>query len=77
METYKLTKKDKIDIVVEALEVLYRELNDYSVCDNFPITDVPHIIESISKAEKLLNLLKSESDIDLLNYIKGEMIKND
>ena len=61
METYKLTKQDKIEIVEEALEVLYRELNDYSVCIDCEVERLPSIIESISKLEKL----------------KGEVIKND
>ena len=61
METYKLTKQDKIDIIEDTLEVLYRELDDYSVSLDFPVEKLPIIIESISKLEKL----------------KGEIIKND
>lgn len=58
---YKLTKQDKIDIINEALEVLYRELDDYSVCMDYEVERLPFIIESISKLEKL----------------KGELNKND
>ena len=58
---YKLTKQDKIDIVNEVLEVLYRELNDYSIHTDCEVEKLPIIIESISKLEKL----------------KGEVSKND
>ena len=57
MEMYKLTKQDKIDIVNEALEVLYRELNDYSICMDCEVSNVPHIVESILKLEELKGVL--------------------
>ena len=63
----KLTKQEKIDIVNEALEVLYRELNDYSVHSDFPIQEVPHIAESILRLESLLDLLNIEP-IKLPNF---------
>jgi hypothetical protein len=67
-----MDKQDKIEIVNEALDVLYRELNDYSVHSDFPVQDVPHIVESILKLEKLSSVLRNE-DIDLIKYLKGEL----
>ena len=58
---YKLTKQDKIDIVNEALDTLYLDLNDYSVHNDYEVEKLPVIIESISKLEKL----------------KGELNEND
>ena len=53
-----MDKSDKIDIVNEALEVLYMELNDYSIHSDFPVEKVPHIAESILKLEELKGVLK-------------------
>lgn len=71
-----MDKQEKIDIVNEALEVLYRELNDYSVHSDFPVQEVPHIAESILKLEKLLTWFGNEN-LDLIKYFKGELKEND
>lgn len=77
----KLTKQDKIDIIDEVLEVLYRELNDYSVHSDFPVQEVPHIADSILKLEKLLAWFgyaeKPSENLDLIKYFKGELKEND
>ena len=76
-----MDKQDKIDIVNEALEVLYRELNDYSVHSDFPVQEVPYIVESILKLEKLSNFLgysqNPNENLDLIKYFKGELKEND
>ena len=72
----KMDKQDKIDIVKEALDVLYGELNQYSIDTSFPLSDVPHIVDSILKLEKLLAFFGNE-DIDLIKYFKGELKEND
>jgi hypothetical protein len=74
MET--MDKQEKIDIVNEALKVLYRELNDYSVHSDFPAQEVPYIVESILKLEKLLTFFGNEN-LDLIKYFKGELKEND
>lgn len=76
-----MDKQEKIDIVNEALEVLYRELNDYSVHSDFPVQEVPHIAESILKLEKLLTWFgytnHPNENLDLIKYFKGELKEND
>ena len=71
-----MDKQDKIDIVKEALEVLYRELNDYSIHSNFPVEEVPHIAESILKLERLLEWLEGPL-LKEFEILKGELNKND
>lgn len=71
-----MDKQEKIDIVNDALEVLYRELNDYSVHSDFPVEEVPHIAESILKLERLLEWLKGPT-LEEFEILKGELKEND
>lgn len=52
-----MDKQDKIDIINEALGVLYNEVNEYSLRSDFPEERLVYVSESILKLEKLLNLL--------------------
>lgn len=72
----RMNKQEKIDIVNEALEVLYRELNDYSVHSDFPVQEVPHIAESILKLERLLEWLEGPT-LKEFEILKGELKEND
>ena len=71
-----MTKQDKIDIVKEALEILYSELNDYSVHSNFPVEKIPHITESILNLERLLEWLEGPL-LEEFEFLKGELKEND
>jgi hypothetical protein len=69
-----MTKQDKIDIVNEALDVLYGEVNDFSIHSDFPEERLVHVVTSITRLESLLNLLecKAYPSMELLNNLKGE-----
>lgn len=79
MET--MDKQEKIDIVNEALDVLYNEVNEYSLRSDYPVQDVPHIADSILKLEKLLAWFgytnHPNENLDLIKYLKGELKEND
>lgn len=69
-----MTKQDKIDIINEALDVLYNEVNEYSLHSDFPEERLVHVVTSITRLESLLDLLeyKAYPSMELLNSLKGE-----
>ena len=71
----KMTKQEKIDIVNESLEVLYGELNQYSIDLSFPVDKVPHIADSILKLEHLLEWFDGGPTIKDFEKLKGELKK--
>lgn len=52
-----MDKQSKLDIIVEALDVLYNEVNDFSIHTDYPIERLVNVLESIKKLEGLYSFL--------------------
>lgn len=70
-----MNKQEKIDIINEALEILYGEVNDFSVHTDFPEERLVHVADSILKLEQVLNLLEIKK-IDLTGLEDWKSLKN-
>ena len=72
----KLSKEDKLGIIEDALEVLYNELNDFAIRTDIPSSYISHVVDSITKLEKLSSALET-MELGLLEKLKGDFEQND
>ena len=70
-----MNKQDKIDIINEALEVLYDEVNNFSIRLDYPLERLTNVSQSIFNLEKLLVLFDEINKINEINEITREGVR--